>query len=257
MRNQASELQRIFGQEQESLAVHAICCPQRAAAVPALMQSLCYRFSERGATVAWVDEVEIAQRENWPLLRNIRHDLWHGMAKTISLSACLLPISHHADDTTASIWYGFGPQISEQSDLVQPLAERLLKSGVPFDLLLVGAAAQAVRLWAAYGRTFPVTLISSPGEHALEQIAEWINENQQFNRPAPPFGIFLCGQPDECSNHFKKLQQAAELIRGIRLKYVGSADIDLFSENLTTMWSTQATALESIQSYIDQLKYGG
>lgn len=170
MEDQASGLRRLFGGQAGPgwPALHALCCPARPALALPLVQTLAHEWSAQGQCLAWIDELDAAQREDWPWPCRIRYDLSQSMMDHVPLSASLCAL----DDR---LWYAGARHMQRVlMDRGWPLGRRLFDSGVDFDAVFVSVAPASERLWSVYGQRIHHTVISGCTRPEIDAALAWM-----------------------------------------------------------------------------------
>jgi hypothetical protein len=79
LKDQADGLRELFGQSPPP--VHVVCCPTRPSLALSLVSELSQSLVALERTVMWVDEIDFANREQWPLPCKVKFDLSKTLAR--------------------------------------------------------------------------------------------------------------------------------------------------------------------------------
>ena len=132
LKDQADGLRELFGQSPPP--VHVVCCPSRPALALSLVNELSLGLMALERTVMWVDEIDFACRELVPLPCKVKFDLSKTLQGFVDLEQSVAPLQ-------SSLWYGLSLHAARIQDSVQTLSDRLMRSGVEFDTIVVSTAA--------------------------------------------------------------------------------------------------------------------
>ena len=182
LKDQASGLRRLF--HTPALPTHLLTCPSRPALALPLAQKMAETLCASGHVVAWLEEIELNARENWPLPRPVRFDVGQALEGHVDLSEAMLAIH-------AGLFYGLSCKTRKTGDVKRPLQERLMKSGVAFDALWIAAHPDAEP--RRYAPSVRLTVISDSDQDSLEQTLRWMLNHQQQHGKPQSWGLILAG----------------------------------------------------------------
>lgn len=177
-------------------AVHALVCPSRPALSLPLAQVCNRMLRERGLHHAWVDEIDLNEREQWPLPCAVRYDLARSLANHVPLMAALYK---QADGHS---WYALSRRLFSQDVKPPALDERLAHSGMELGLVMLSAAPAQQRPWAVYGANVrPIVLIETHAE-ALDQAMDWMQAQGTVGAglDVPRAGLVLVSEDASSAN---------------------------------------------------------
>ena len=149
LKDQATGLRQLFSAS--TLPVHLLTCPSRASLTIPLSQRLSYELADRGHMVAWIDEIDLVEREDWPLPSHLRFDLGQALDGHVDMSAAMHAIK-------PQLLYGLSCKTRRLGSVERTLQDRLLASGVRFETVII-AAHPAVQP-AQYAQMVHHTVIS-------------------------------------------------------------------------------------------------
>lgn len=170
--DQASGLRRLFHPQGGGglgwPAVHAISCPARPALALPLVQGLVHAWADQGYALAWVDELDLKQREDWPWPCRVRFDLAQSMLDHVPLSASLSALDER-------VWFACARQMQRvATDRGWSLSRRLQDSGVAFDAVSISVDPQSRRSWTLYGASIHHTVVVGSARSEIESALRWM-----------------------------------------------------------------------------------
>ncbi len=151
LKDQADGLRELFGQSPPP--VHMVCCPSRPSLALSLVSELSQSLVSLERTVMWVDEIDFANREQWPLPCKVKFDLSKTLQGFVDLDQSVTPLK-------PTLWYGLSLHTGRIQDGVQTLSDRLMRSGVEFDTIIVSTAALKSESFKHYGPRIHCTAIT-------------------------------------------------------------------------------------------------
>jgi hypothetical protein len=170
--DQASGLRKLFnphgGYGPGWPVLHALVCPARPALSLPLTQALANAWADQGYCLAWIDELDLTQRQRWPWPCRIRYDLSQAMADHVPLAAAMQRLDER-------LWYASARHMDRlNGDRAWPLARRLSESGVAFDSVFISVSPDSQRLWPCYGGGLHYTVVIGPTRADLEAAMDWM-----------------------------------------------------------------------------------
>ena len=184
LKDQADGLRELFGPT--SPPVHVVCCPSRPAMALSLVSELSQSLIELERTVMWVDEIDFAHREQWPLPCKVKFDLSKTLQGFVDLDQSVTPLQ-------SALWYGLSLHAAKIEAKVQTLSDRLMRSGVEFDTVLVSTAALKAESLKHYGSRIHCTALTGCEPQELHQTFEWLTHTQD-KTPVASWGLVLAGE---------------------------------------------------------------
>jgi hypothetical protein len=226
--DQAAGLRQLFGETQVP-AVHALSCPSRPAMVLPLVQISAHAMVSQGLTVAWIDEVDLDEREDWPVPCPVRFDLAQVLAGHVPLASGL-----HA--LNPQFWYALSRR-SQRLPLkgTTSLVKRLKGSGLNFDAVVISLGAQAVHALSVYHHQVHHTVLSSTKPEDLRVTLEWIVRLQSAQAGASWNLVFM--SPEDPRIAFDWLDQAARPLLGQPLRLMGHVISETPQVQLSSLWA--------------------
>lgn len=172
--DQASGLRKLFnphgGYGPGWPVLHAVVCPARPALGLPLTQALANAWAGQGYCLAWIDEIDLSDRQRWPWPCRIRYDLSQAMADHVPLAAAMQCLDER-------LWYASARHMEALTGSRDwPLARRLSESGVAFDTAFITADPASKRLWSCYGGGLHYTVVIGPARSDFEAALAWMTE---------------------------------------------------------------------------------
>lgn len=238
LKDQATGLRHLFASRPANprLPVHALSCPDRPALTLPLLTQLGQDLAQRGHTAMWVDELRLSAREGWPLPTRVRFDLskaLHGHE----------PLAHAVTLVQNGLWYALAQHVSPSQPPAPALSDRLLNSGVGFDVLMVSAAAQGPASLLAYGRPVHHTLVMGCEPTSLKRALGWMLQAQQAGA-AESWQILLAGRGARLHQATQWVQSTAATRLQAPVQLLGTLDMKLHAASLESAWTGHLELLE-------------
>ena len=227
IKDQADGLRELFGQSPPP--VHVVCCPSRPALALSLVSELSQALISLERTIMWVDEIDFALREQWPLPCKVKFDLSKTLQGFVDLEQSVSPLQ-------PTLWYGLSLHTSRISDSVQTLSDRLMRSGVAFDSVVVSTAALKAQSFKHYGARIHCTALTGCAPEELNQTFEWLAHTQD-QTPVASWGLVLAGQ---AGTEESSVGWAAEKVKtslGPNVKVLGHLETPAKQLPLNGAWS--------------------
>ncbi len=170
--DQASGLRKLFnphgGYGPGWPVLHAMVCPARPALSLPLTQALANAWAGQGYCLAWIDELDLPDRQRWPWPCRIRYDLSQAMADHVPLAAAMQSLDER-------LWYASARHMDALAgDRGWPLARRLSESGVAFDTAFISVNPHSARQWSCYGGAIHYTVVLGSARSDLEAALAWM-----------------------------------------------------------------------------------
>lgn len=236
--DQASGLREMFGVGRVP-TVHALSCPGRPAIVLPLAQVLAHALVDRGFTLAWIDEFDLAARQDWPLPCPIRFDLTQSLMNHVPLASSLQALNPR-------LWYALSRRVSRVPPQVFPsLMQRLSDSGLAFDRLLLCLRPGLVRSLGLYHDSIHHTVITGCDASELAQTQEWMMR-VHAQQPAISWSAVLVGAQDETNQARAWLSGQIQPLLGQPVECLGEVVADLPHGALSAAWTEPMTLRDLI-----------
>ncbi len=239
-KDQASGLRNLFGQH--NVPIHVLHCPARPALSLPLAQSLSNALAEQGRTVMWVDEIDLTERESWPLACKVKFDLSKSLQGHVALDKSVTPLS-------PMLWYGLSLHTARIAQPTATLAQRLEGSGVRFDSMIVSGRTEHPESLRHYGSTLHYIVITECDGPALQKTMNWM-QRAQTQCPAASWSVILIGSKTRLTSGIKWIEQTASAHLNQPLKLLGSAEPKLMSASLADAWTTMPDLTDALLHHL-------
>ena len=226
LKDQADGLRELFGQSPPP--VHVVCCPTRPSLALSLVSELSQSLVALERTVMWVDEIDFANREQWPLPCKVKFDLSKTLQGFVDLEQSVTPLQ-------PTLWYSLSLHTSRISDSVQTLSDRLMRSGVAFDTIIVSTAALKAESFKHYGPRIHCTALTGCEAAELNQTFEWLAHTQD-QTPVASWGLVLAGEAGTSENTVGWAEEKVKTNLGPHVKVLGHIDTSLANLPLNSAW---------------------
>ena len=226
LKDQADGLRELFGQTPPP--VHVVCCPSRPALALSLVSELSQGLIALERTVMWVDEIDFAHRELMPLPCKVKFDLSKTLQGFVDLDQSVAPLQ-------SSLWYGLSLHTARISDSVQTLSDRLMRSGVEFDSVIVSTAALKAQSFKHYGARIHCTAITGCELQELNQTFEWLAHTQD-QTPVASWNLVLAGQAGTLENSVGWAEERVKTSLGSQVKVLGHLETPAAQLPLNGAW---------------------
>jgi hypothetical protein len=227
LKDQADGLRELFGQTPPP--VHVLCCPSRPSLALSMASELSQALIELERTVMWVDEVDFAHREHWPLPCKVKFDLSKTLQGFIDLDQSVAPLQ-------PTLWYGLSLHAAKIEESVQTLSDRLLRSGIEFDTVLVSTAALKAESFKHYGTRIHCTALTGCAPQELSQTFEWLAHTQD-KTPVASWSLVLAGQAGSADNSVGWAEEKVRTSLGPNVKVLGHIETPVTQLPLNGAWS--------------------
>ena len=240
-KDQAAGLRHLFSDVLPP-AVHALSCPSRPAMVLPLVQISAHAMVSQGLTVAWVDEVDLDEREDWPVPCPVRFDLAQVLAGHVPLARGL-----HA--LNPQFWYA----LSRRSQRLPvkgtaSLVKRLQGSGLKFDAVVISLGAQSVHDLSVYHSKVHHTVLSSTQPEDLRDTLNWMTRLQAVQSVASWNLVFMSHEKPMEAFHW--LEQAARPLLGQPLRLMGHVVSEATQTQLASVWAEPHELRDMLQRHL-------
>jgi len=227
LKDQADGLRELFGQT--SPPVHVVCCPSRPALALSLVSELSQSLIALERTVMWVDEIDFAHREQWPLPCKVKFDLSKTLQGFVDLEQSVTPLQ-------PTLWYGLSLHTSRISEGVQTLSDRLMRSGVEFDSVIVSTAALKAESFKHYGNRIHCTALTGCEPQELNQTFEWLSHTQE-QTPVASWSLVLAGEAGSAESSVVWAEEKVRTNLGPHVKVLGHLETPLVQLPLNGAWN--------------------
>lgn len=227
LKDQADGLRELFGQSMPP--VHVLCCPSRPSLALSLTSELSQALIELERTVMWVDEVDFAHREQWPLPCKVKFDLSKTLQGFVDLDQSLTPIQ-------PTLWYGLSLHAAKIEGNVQTLSDRLMRSGIEFDTVVVSTAALKAGSFKHYGTRIHCTALTGCEPQELNQTFEWLTHTQD-KTPVASWSLVLAGEAGSSENSVGWAEEKVRTSLGSHVKVLGHIETPATQLPLNGVWS--------------------
>jgi len=227
-KDQATGLRQLFGSSQ--MPVHLLTCPQRPALTLPLLQWICQDLSERGHNVAWLDEIDLREREDWPLPVPIRFDIGQALGGHVNLASamrCVRP----------QLFYGFSHQTRKLTRTKENLQTRMKNSGVNFRTLVVAAHPEVKP--ARYTQEAHHTVIVDAKTENLQLLMNWMIRIEASDKPPGSWHIVLASKNTGSETALNWLKEVSTTRLSKPVKLLGLAAPETVSIPLAQAWVGQ------------------
>ena len=226
LKDQADGLRELFGQSPPP--VHVVCCPSRPALALSLVSELSQGLIALERTVMWVDEIDFAHRELMPLPCKVKFDLSKTLQGFVDLDQSVAPLQ-------SSLWYGLSLHTTRIQDSVQTLSDRLMRSGVEFDTIIVSTAALKAESFKHYGARIHCTALTGCDAAELNQTFEWLAQAQD-QTPVASWSLVLAGEAGTSENTVAWAEEKVKTNLGPNVKVLGHIDTSFANLPLNSAW---------------------
>lgn len=236
--DQASGLRELFSAVPPPV-VHALSCPGRPALVLPLAQVLAHALVERGFTLAWIDEFDLTDRQEWPLPCPVRFDLSQSLMNHVPLASSLQALNPH-------LWYALSRRVSRVPSGVFPtLMQRLLDSGLNFDRVLLCLMPGMSRALNLYHDAIHHTVLTGCDPQELRQTQDWILR-MQAQQPAKSWSVVLVGAEEKTAMARQWMADQLQPLLGQTIQCLGEVVADFPHGALSAAWSEPLTLRDLI-----------
>jgi hypothetical protein len=180
-------------------------------------------------TIMWVDEIDFAHREQLPLPCKVKFDLSKTLQGFVDLEQSVAPLQ-------SSLWYGLSLHTARISESVQTLSDRLMRSGVQFDSVLVSTAALKAQSFKHYGARIHCTALTGCEPQELNQTFEWLALTQE-QTPMASWGLVLAGQSGTLESSVGWAEEKVKSSLGPEVKVLGRLETPAAQLPLKGAWS--------------------
>ena len=227
LKDQADGLRELFGQSPPP--VHVVCCPSRPSLALSLVSVLSQGLVTLERTVMWVDEIDFAHREKWPLPCKVKFDLSKTLQGFVDLDQSVSLLQ-------PTLWYGLSLHTSRISETVQTLSDRLLRSGVEFDSVIVSTAALKAQSFKHYGTRIHCTVLTGCEPQELNQTFEWLAHTQD-QTPVASWSLVLAGEAGSAENSVGWAEEKIRTKLGPHVKVLGYLETPATQLSLNSAWN--------------------
>jgi hypothetical protein len=175
-----------------------------------------------------VDEIDFAHREQWPLPCKVKFDLSKTLQGFVDLEQSVSPLQ-------PSLWYGLSLHTARISDSLQTLSDRLMRSGVEFDSVIVSTAALKAQSFKHYGARIHCTAITGCELQELNQTFEWLAHTQD-QTPVASWNLVLAGQAGTLENSVGWAEEKVKTSLGSQVKVLGHLETPAAQLPLNGAW---------------------
>lgn len=238
LKDQATGLRQLFSAS--TLPVHLLTCPSRASLTIPLSQRLSYELADRGHMVAWIDEIDLVEREDWPLPSHLRFDLGQALDGHVDMSAAMHAIK-------PQLLYGLSCKTRRLGSVERTLQDRLLASGVRFETVII-AAHPAVQP-AQYAQMVHHTVISGTDDQSLRNTFQWMLKIEALHAPRS-WSVVLSGSEKRTQTAFRWLEDASAAHLSQPVKLLGSVPLKTLTAPLAHTWSGQLELMEVMLQHL-------
>ncbi|NBX13960.1 MAG: hypothetical protein EBR17_02265 [Betaproteobacteria bacterium] len=236
--DQATGLRNLFGQH--AAPVHVLCCPERPALTLPLISDLSKAMVARGNTVMWVDEIDFAERELWPLPCKVKFDLSKSLQGLETLDKGVTPLQ-------PTLWYGLSLHTSRIGSPSRTLSERLMKSGFRFDSVIVSGATNKPESFSHYGSRIHCTAITGCDNSELQQTLTWLKQAKAHSSVAS-VSLVLAGKSETLAHGMQWMEE--KLGQAQPLKLLGSIETQITAAPLSSLWSRQPELTDALMNHL-------
>lgn len=240
-KDQAAGLRELFSDAQPP-AVHALSCPSRPAMVLPLVQISAHAMVAQGLTVAWVDEVDLDEREDWPVPCPVRFDLAQVLAGHVPLADGLQALN-------PQFWYALSRR-SQRLPLkgTASLVKRLQGSGLKFDAVVISLGAQSAHALSMYHHKVHHTVLSPTKPEDLHATLDWMVRLHTAQPVASWNLVFMSSTESRMA--FDWLDQAARPLLGQPLRLMGHVVSDAPATQLSSVWAEPHELRDMLQKHL-------
>lgn len=226
LKDQADGLRELFGPSPPP--VHVVCSPSRPALALSLVSELTQSLIDLERTIMWVDEIDFAHREQWPLPCKVKFDLSKTLQGFVDLEQSVSLLQ-------PTLWYGLSLHTARIQDSVQTLSDRLLRSGVSFDSVIVSTAALKAQSFKHYGARIHCTALTGCEPQELSQTFEWLAHTQD-QTPVASWSLVLAGQAGTAESSVSWAENQVKTNLGTQVKVLGHLETPAAQLPLKGAW---------------------
>ena len=237
--DQASGLRKLFGDNLPP-PVHALSCPSRPAIVLPLTQITSHALVQQGFSLAWIDELDLGDRQDWPFPCPVRFDLSQALMGHVPLSSSLLPLN-------PQLCYALARRLERVPHHVYPsLVRRLQDHGPKFDKILLCLDPGSQRMLSVYHEHVHHTVISGCSSEETRVTRDWIVQ-MQSRQPASSWSIVWVGAKGKGGRKHPIQSALADIhaTTGQHVKVLGHLPASLNQGVLSNAWA-QPQALRDL-----------
>jgi hypothetical protein len=240
LKDQADGLRELFGKSPPP--VHVVCCPSRPALALSLVSELTQGLIDLERTIMWADEIDFAHREQVPLPCKVRFDLSKTLQGFVDLEQSVSPLQ-------PGLWYGLSLHTARIKESVQTLSDRLMRSGVEFDSVIVSTAALKAQSFKHYGARIHCTAITGCELQELNQTFEWLAHTQE-QTPVASWSLVLAGQAGSSENSVGWAEEKVKLSLGPEVKVLGHLETPASQLPLKGTWSQRPELTSKLTNHL-------
>jgi hypothetical protein len=240
LKDQADGLRELFGQSPPP--VHVVCCPSRPALALSLVSELTQALIDLERTIMWVDEIDFALREQWPLPCKVKFDLSKTLQGFVDLEQSVSPLQ-------PALWYGLSLHTARISQSVQTLSDRLMRSGVEFDSVVVSSSALKAQSFKHYGARIHCTAITGCETQEMNQTFEWLAHTQE-QTPVASWSLVLAGQAGTLENSVGWAEEKVKSSLGPEVKVLGHLETPASQLPLKGAWSQRPELTAKLTNHL-------
>lgn len=237
-KDQATGLRQLFAAS--SVPVHVLCCPSRPALVAPLAQLLSQDLAVRGHTVAWIDEIDLSEREEWPLPGTVRFDVGQALEGHVDLSAAMQALK-------PQLFFGLSCKTRKLLKVERPLQSRLLTSGVRFDTMVI-AGHPDIRP-DRYAASAHYTAITNTDAESLQNTLQWMLRIEALQLPRS-LSVVIAGKGARTQSSMKWLEEASNAHCSQPVKLLGLATPKTMTDMLPHAWAGQLDLLDVLMHHL-------
>ena len=135
----------------------------------------------------------------------------------------------------SSLWYGLSFHTARIQDSVQTLSDRLMRSGVEFDTIIVSTAALKAESFKHYGARIHCTALTGCEAAELNQTFEWLAQTQD-QTPVAAWSLVLAGEAGTSENTVAWAEEKVKTNLGPNVKVLGHIDTSVANLPLNSAW---------------------
>jgi hypothetical protein len=233
--DQASGLRKLFGDNLPP-PVHALSCPSRPAIVLPLAQITAHALVQQGFSLAWIDELDLGNRQDWPLPCPVRFDLSQALMGHVPLAASLLPLN-------PQLWYALARRLERVPHHVYPsLIQRMQEKGLKLDKILLCLDPSSQRMLSLYHEQVHHTVISGGSAEEVSVARDWIVQ-MQSRQPASSWSIVWVGVKGKGGRKSPTQTLVDDILQttGQHVKVLGQVPASLAQGALSNAWAQPQT----------------
>ena len=239
--DQASGLRQLFAPP-VGPRVHALSCPAQEAFVLPIAHVLCHAMVERAIHVAWIDEFDLAMRQEWPLPCPVRFDLSQSLMNHVPLASSLQSLNPH-------LWYALSRRLARVPVNVFPtLLQRLQGSGLVLDQVLLCLSTHLQRSLSHYHDSIHHTVLTACSAQDLAQTRDWIFKVQAHQRAASWSVVLVGGDTDQRA--YEQLAQSVEPLLGQPIQLLGQVAAEFPQGQLASAWQAPLALRDMILAHL-------